>query len=263
MILTSTVSNVKEKEFRYLLTSSFPLFSIFHPNSQYCSTESDVSFEDTHNGYALPYSNGGLVPNTCLSCVSMNDNYEMEVNEMCQQTYEGANYKCEQNMESFNSYYGPDTSGCEYLESFEPTSSKKQSSWGSSKNGNLFQNQPEGVKLAEEYLALLIVSALLGAGFVIFFVQKTVAGEDGAEPKEPSPIIESIKSAAMLVKMKVLETAAKVAPIVRDTAAKVAPIVRETAAKITSIVRGSSSEDDYNNMENDESEKAGPKEEHC
>ena len=88
---------------------------LIHNTPQYCSTESEDSFADTHNGFELPYSSGGLVPDTCMSCMTMNDNYEYEISEMCKRVYDDASYRCEENMEQFNSYYGQDTRGCDYL----------------------------------------------------------------------------------------------------------------------------------------------------
>lgn len=204
----------------------------------YCSQESDVSFSETHNGFELPYSSGGLIPSDCISCVQQNDNYEYEVAEMCKQTYEDAIYKCEENMESYNSYYGQNNGGCDYVASFVPQntvssswfsgSSKSSSSKSSSSkseetdvsksSGNLFTNQPENVKLAEEYIALLVISALVGAAFVIFFVKKTVdkkAAEKGdgfVDVEESTSFMEKAKSAATLVKLKALELAAKAKP---------------------------------------------------
>ena len=71
-----------------------------------------------YGGIQLPYSNGGVIPETCMNCLSQNwDNYEYEVSDMCKRTYEDASYRCEENMESYNWYYGRITSGCDYLQS--------------------------------------------------------------------------------------------------------------------------------------------------
>lgn len=197
----------------------------------YCSQESSDSFADTHNGFELPYSNGGLVSDSCMSCVHYNDNYEYELGELCQDTYKVATYRCEENMQTTNGYYGADTRGCDYLSEKVPENTVKQSwSWGSSSgetteeesdgaksSGNFFSNQPENVKLAEEYLAVLIISGLVGAFFIVFCVQKTIqkkkAQKDMGEPLEPqgsSKVVETLKAGTVFVKVKALETMAKV-----------------------------------------------------
>ena len=174
-----------------------------------------------------------------MSCVKMNDNYEYELGEMCQDTYSVASYRCEENMQT-SSYYGPDTRGCDYLSSLVPANTVK-SSWfssssskeetveeddGAKSSGNFFSNQPENVKLAEEYIAVLIISGLIGAAFVIFFVRKTVIKKKAEgklddtplEPKEPSKLVEGVKSGAVFVKVMALDTIAKVkTAISKDT----------------------------------------------
>lgn len=195
----------------------------------YCSQETSDSFESTHNGFALPFSDGGLIPDSCMSCIRMNDEYEYELGEMCQDTYSMASYRCEENMQTTNGYYGADTRGCDYLSDKVPSNTVSSWSWGSSSSektsdeesdsskssGNFFSNQPENVKLAEEYIAVLIISGLLGAVFVVFCVRKTVQNKKaqqkltGGEPKEPSNAMESIKSGATFVKVKALEMIAK------------------------------------------------------
>mmetsp|Transcript_5404 Transcript_5404/g.13572 ORF Transcript_5404/g.13572 Transcript_5404/m.13572 type:complete len:451 (+) Transcript_5404:117-1469(+) len=221
----------------------------------YCSQESSDSFESTHNGFALPFSDGGLVPETCVSCVRMNDNYEYELGELCQDSYQTAGYRCEENMQSTNGYYGPDTRGCDYLSEMVPANTVS-SSWfsnsettseesGSSKSsGNFFSNQPESVKLAEEYLAILIISALVGSVFVVFCVRKTVQKtkaqgkmDASLQPKEPSKFVEHLKSGAVFTKVMALESVAKVKAALRKDAttesedkasAYVAPVEEES-----------------------------------
>jgi len=69
-------------------------------------------------GMTLPYGQGGLVPNNCMSCMSENyNNYQLEVSQMCRRPYEGAGYRCEGRMESYNWYFGQNNQGCSYLES--------------------------------------------------------------------------------------------------------------------------------------------------
>ena len=189
---------------------------------QYCSTESDVAFEDTHNGFALPYSDGGLVPNTCISCLTTTENYEYEINEMCQQIYEDSTYRCEENMESYSSYYGPVTSGCEYLEDKVPSASFKETtdSWAKKsgnllkKGGNLFSNQPENVKMAEEGVALLVVMILLSFFGVGYLLQKMSTKEGKAAVNK---FTESTKSAAMLVKVSAMGAASKVSTAIKKS----------------------------------------------
>lgn len=191
----------------------------------YCTEESEDSFADTHNGFELPYSSGGLAPDDCMSCMTMNDNYEYELNEMCHQLYESANYKCEENMEAFNNYYGPDTRGCDYLYDYVPKASKKKSSsnTGSSANsGNFFTNQSEEAKMAEELVAVLIISALIGAVVVAAFTQdriskmkETFAEQSKEAPSKVESMVESMKSFAMLVKISALGLAATIAAKVR------------------------------------------------
>jgi hypothetical protein len=66
----------------------------------------------------MPFSEGGLIPEMCMSCLTQKDNYEWEVSDMCRRTYEDASYRCEENLGDFyNWYYGKITQGCEYLQS--------------------------------------------------------------------------------------------------------------------------------------------------
>lgn len=195
----------------------------------YCTEESEDSFADTHNGFELPYSSGGLAPDDCVSCMSMNDNYEYELNEMCLQLYESATYKCEENMEFYNAYYGPDTRGCDYLYDYVPKASKKKKSSSSNKSssadsGNFFTNQSEDAKMAEELVAVLIISALIGAVVVAAFTQdriskmKETSDEESEEaPSKVESVVESMKSGAMLVKLSALGLAATIAAKLRPS----------------------------------------------
>lgn len=152
----------------------------------------------------------------------MNDNYEYELNEMCHQLYESATYKCEENMEAYNYYYGPDTRGCDYLYDYVPKASKKKKSSSSNtessaSSGNFFTNQSEEAKMAEELVAVLIISAIIGAVVVAAFTQdrisKTKETEEG--PSKIDSMVESMKSGAMLVKISALGLAATVAAKLR------------------------------------------------
>jgi hypothetical protein len=84
-----------------------------------CTTESEVAFEDLSNGWALPYSTGGIVSTECTDCLAYNDNGEYELREMCQELYESAASKCETEMEYY-SYYGQNVQGCEYITEVMP-----------------------------------------------------------------------------------------------------------------------------------------------
>jgi len=126
---------------------------------------------------ALPYGNGGLVPDTCMSCLSMNDNYEYEVSEMCSKAYEDATYRCEQNMQSYNAYYGQDNRGCEYLESKLSSGNYVANNLGQEYYNaatSFFSDQSETTKMAEGYVALLVLAGMVGAATVFCFVKKTV-----------------------------------------------------------------------------------------
>lgn len=86
---------------------------------EYCSTKSEIEFDAISNGWSLPYSDGGLVSTNCASCSEYNDDGELEIKEMCQQTYEEAAYKCEEGMETY-SYFGQNVQGCETIEEMFP-----------------------------------------------------------------------------------------------------------------------------------------------
>ena len=84
-----------------------------------CTTTSSTTFEEISNGWTLPYSSG-LVTNSCEGCAGYNDNGEWELSEMCMRLYENSG-RCESGMES-TGYYGPDESGCEYIQTLMPKS---------------------------------------------------------------------------------------------------------------------------------------------
>ena len=159
--------------------------------------------------------------------MSMNDNYEYELNEMCHELYESATYKCEENMEAYNYYYGPDTRGCDYLYDYVPKASKKKkssssNSESSASSGNFFTNQSEEAKMAEELVAVLIISAIIGAVVVAAFTQdriskmkETFAEQSKEAPSKVESMVESMKSFAMLVKISALGLAATIAAKVR------------------------------------------------
>jgi hypothetical protein len=86
---------------------------------EYCTQVSEIEFETVSNGWALPYSDGGLVSTQCNACTEYNDNGELELREMCMQSYEQAAMKCEEGMEYYG-YYGQNTQGCETLATMFP-----------------------------------------------------------------------------------------------------------------------------------------------
>ena len=69
-----------------------------------------VTFEDISAGITLPYSDGGLVSQSCESCSSVNDENdsgEARVNEMCLGLYEKTYFwKCETQMEVTTNDWG-------------------------------------------------------------------------------------------------------------------------------------------------------------
>jgi hypothetical protein len=81
---------------------------------EYCTQTSEIEFETISNGWALPYSEGGLVSTQCNACTEYNDNGELELREMCTRSYENAAMKCETGME-FYSYYGQNVEGCDTI----------------------------------------------------------------------------------------------------------------------------------------------------
>jgi len=120
---------------------------------EYCSQVSEIAFDAISNGWALPYSDGGLVSTNCNSCSEYNDDGELEIKEMCQKTYEDAALKCETGME-FYSYYGKNEQGCESIAAMFPT-----------KGGN-------GGKV---FGWIVFVAVVLGLGFYVMWWRKKKA----------------------------------------------------------------------------------------
>ena len=88
-----------------------------------CSTlEETVTFEDISAGISLPYSEGGLISQSCEACYSVNDNNEAGLNEMCMGLYEQAG-KCESKMETFHSA-GKTETACEAISALVPKTKK-------------------------------------------------------------------------------------------------------------------------------------------
>lgn len=89
-----------------------------------CQTESSVAFGDVSNGWTLPYSDGGLVSKYCSDCLEYNeDEAAYDLRDMCQELYENAPMKCEENMEYY-SYMGQDVSSCESIDELLPRAAK-------------------------------------------------------------------------------------------------------------------------------------------
>ena len=221
----------------------------------------------------LPYASGGLIPDDCMSCVSMNDKYEYELNEMCQQTYEDASYKCEQNMNTSN-YYN-NTSGCDYIE--EKLSSSSSSKTENKRGNNFFRDQSESTQMAEAYLIVLIMSGLVGFAIVFFFVKTAVkrrsVGKDGAEHGEPPSFGEYVGdvvgSTAQTMKEKIDEASAPMKekfnevsmPMMKETFDKVSLTMKEkfdeasamVVAKFPSVRKQESFDNEYSTMEDEQS----------
>ena len=86
-------------------------------NNEVCSSvPEDVTFETISNGWSLPYEDGGLVSDQCISCTDYNNGGELR--EMCTELYANAG-KCETNMEDYH-YYGKQEGSCEYIQSLMP-----------------------------------------------------------------------------------------------------------------------------------------------
>jgi len=64
---------------------------------------SHLSYGAWPNG--LPFANGGLVAMNCAQCYAQNENYEWELNELCQDAYEQTASRCEQGMTTTNTNY--------------------------------------------------------------------------------------------------------------------------------------------------------------
>jgi hypothetical protein len=95
-----------------------------------CQTQSSSSFETISNGWALPYSNGGLVSESCISCY---DNDEGGPSELCMDLYDNSAYRCEEDWDVSHYYYdaitevnkyGRDTTGCVTISRFNYTKPK-------------------------------------------------------------------------------------------------------------------------------------------
>lgn len=93
----------------------------------YCSKKADVDFEDISNGWELPFSDGGLVSDQCLTCGEDadgdDDNSQLQLKEMCADFYEDATLKCEEwdiahyYWDAITEVYrfGKDTTGCKRI----------------------------------------------------------------------------------------------------------------------------------------------------
>lgn len=132
--------------------------AVFEDNT--CTTESSTSFETISNGWALPYSSGGMVSTACLDCVQTNDAGETILRDMCLNLYQGAAYACEAKMETV-SYLGQNVDGCDYIQSSLPKAVK------SGKGGKVF-----GWLL----FTLLVVGF---AGYIVWWRKKKQQSGDG------------------------------------------------------------------------------------
>lgn len=86
-------------------------------SDQYCSqAATDVTFEQISNGWTMPYSDGGLVSTSCISCTDYNNNGELR--QMCTTLYEYSG-KCETNMGS-TSNNGKQEGSCDFISTLMP-----------------------------------------------------------------------------------------------------------------------------------------------
>lgn len=68
-------------------------------NEECTYSASHVPFSQLSYGMwpdGLPFSNGGLVSMNCVDCYGMNENYEYEMNEVCEELYQSRSSSCEQ-----------------------------------------------------------------------------------------------------------------------------------------------------------------------
>jgi len=73
-----------------------------------CSTVFEGNFSQINSGWeSLPFSDGGLVSMECVSCMTVDENYNVDVNEMCGQEFESIVAQCDNTT----------ASGCETVES--------------------------------------------------------------------------------------------------------------------------------------------------
>ena len=85
-----------------------------------------LTFEEVSAGRALPYSDGGLVAQSCESCTSSvnddNDNDEAGVNELCLGLYQNTEYQCEVKMAIVTGHSNIDDIGCDIIHSLSDRS---------------------------------------------------------------------------------------------------------------------------------------------
>lgn len=210
--------------------------------TQYCQYESDAT-NSFYGSNAMPFSDGGLIPETCMNCFTQNyDNYEWEVSDMCQKTVEDASYRCESNMD-FSSrsyyYYGAVTSGCNYLES------KVQSSSSGSNNylsGSMFMDESGQPRETMRTVLLFLTAACVSAAVVLVCVQKksrarkaraATMEKDGLEIISPQEAMETIQKGQQSAKSLVASAAKKVKQSVHDTAKRVVSFTRSSSNAVT------------------------------
>lgn len=225
-----------------LLCLQVTYFLTLHPfqcfSFQYCIYESDNS-QSMYGGMQLPYSNGGLIPETCMGCYARNyENWEWEVSDMCRRTYEDAGYRCEDKMESYNWYYGKITQGCDYLESKVGSMSNSDVAAKS-----FFEETSQTVEKNETLQwALLFVGAACVSGVIVLLLVRNKRArcnkglslenderEDGGLEiinandakemiqKSHSSVVEAMKSATKNVKNSIHNSAKRVAAMTRSS----------------------------------------------
>ncbi|KAL3921824.1 MAG: hypothetical protein SGARI_006587, partial [Bacillariaceae sp.] len=203
-----------------------------------------------YGGMQLPYSNGGVIPDTCMNCLSQNyDNYEYEVSDMCQRTYEDASYRCEENMESYNWYYGRITSGCDFLQSKVGSMSNSQVAAES-----FFEETAHTVEDNEalQWVLMFVGAACVSSVAVLCLVRNKRArcnkglsmedyddSEDGGleiiDAKDAKEILQNsqksaskmVKSATKSLKKSIHNSAKQVAAMTRSKGSKVSVSFKE------------------------------------
>jgi hypothetical protein len=213
---------------------------------KYCSYEAAVTFGSLAYGWdSLPYGDGGLVPNQCMTCV----NYKWELSEMCQKSFESSSSRCEEHMQSY-SYYGQNTYGCDYIDALVSAvdlSSNLQQMVSQGENSHTFN-----VPLDEEQeieIAIFVIMSIVGAALACCIIncvrcrkvrkhskvdnsyyevhQPVLEIPDGPEMKRRvSSIAQLVRSGTFSMKEATLSAAATTKLVLAETAAKAVAAVR-------------------------------------
>lgn len=148
-------------------------------------------YEAFNYGASLPYEKESLVDSSeCMSCKQVNEdqnqnqngnqnngnqnngnnyynyNENVEVAEICDQTYEVA-AKCETNIKSSNMYFTPDTSGCDYIKNILPRLSK-----ASSKSGISTSSSASSGSAATAFAVIFFLTSCILGAYSFFLYRK-------------------------------------------------------------------------------------------